>query len=101
LVSRSEPGEVGVRGYGTGTSVSRGSEAAPEGANGRGSTYLHLLVCLLEFDAVREVLGETTARATLGAFGYYTWVYREVLERPEAIRQILRTQGLDVPDARR
>ena len=76
-------------------------EAIPEGANGRRSTYLHLLVCLLEFDAVRDVLGETTARATLGAFGYYTWVYREVLERPEAIRQILRTQGLDVPDARR
>ena len=76
-------------------------EAPPEGANDRHSTYLHLFVCLLEFDAVREVLGETTARATLGAFGYYTWVYREVLERPEAIRQILRTQGLDVPDARR
>ena len=75
-------------------------EAAPEGANGRDSTYLHLLVCLLEFDAVREILGETTARATLGAFGHYTWVYREVLERPEAIRQILRTQGLDAPDAR-
>ena len=32
---------------------------------------------------MRDVLGETTARATLGAFGYYTWVYREVLERPE------------------
>lgn len=75
-------------------------EAAPEGANGRDSTYLHLLVCLLEFDAVREILGETTARATLGAFEHYTWVYREVLERPEAIRQILRTQGLDAPDAR-
>jgi len=50
---------------------------------------------------VRDVLGEATAHATLGAFGHYTWVYREVLERPEATGQILRTQGLDVPDVRR
>jgi hypothetical protein len=75
-------------------------DALPEGARGRRSTYLHLLVCLLEFDAVRELLGETAAREALGAFPYYTWVYREVLERPDPIRQILRTYGLDVPHVR-
>jgi len=76
-------------------------EALPQGANGRSSTYLHLLVCLLEFDAVRSLLGDATARQTLGAFGHYTWVYREVLERPEPIWQILKKHGLDAPDARR
>jgi hypothetical protein len=75
-------------------------DAPPQGAGGRRSTHLHLLVCLLEFDAVRDLLGESTARQTLGAFPYYTWVYREVLERPEPIRQILRKYSLDAPDAR-
>ena len=76
-------------------------ESLPEGANGRRSTYLHLLVCLLEFDAVRELLGEETARKLLGGFTHYTWVYREVLERPERIRKVLRAHGFDAPDARR
>src|SRR5687768_4308895 len=58
-------------------------DALPQGARGRSSTHLHVLICLLEFDAVRELFGETTARQTLGAFSHYTWVYREVLERPE------------------
>jgi hypothetical protein len=75
-------------------------EALPEGARGRNSTYLHLLVCVLEFDAVGELLGDEVARATLRGSPYYTWVYREVLERPDAIRQVLRSHGLDRPDAR-
>jgi hypothetical protein len=75
-------------------------ERPPDGANGRRSTYLHLLDCLLEFDGVRALLDETTARQTLGAFPYYRWVYREVLEHPEPIRGILRKYGLDAPDAR-
>ena len=75
-------------------------DGPPDGANGRRSTYLHLLDCLLEFDAVRVLFGEATARRTLGAFPYYRWVYREVLERPEPIRQILRKYHLDAPDAR-
>src|SRR3954463_5742905 len=75
-------------------------EAPPDGANGRRSTYLHLLDCLLEFDGVRGLLGDDTARRTLGTFPYYRWVYREVLEHPAPIRQILRTHGLDAPDAR-
>lgn len=73
----------------------------PEGARGRASTYLHLLDCMLEFEGVREVFSEATARQTLGAFPFYTWVYQQVLERPEPIRQILRRHGLYAPDARR
>lgn len=76
-------------------------DALPEGANGQRSTYLHLLICLLEFDALRALLGEATARETLNGFRHYTWVYREVLERPDPIRQILRTHRLDAPDARK
>ena len=76
-------------------------ESPPEGANGRRSTYLHLLVCVLEFDAVREALGEADTRKILGSYDHYTWIYREVLERPEPIRKVLRARGFDAPDARR
>lgn len=73
----------------------------PEGARDLYSTYLHLIVCMLEFDAVRQVFDEGVARRTLGAWRHYPWVYRQVLERPEPIRRIIRQFGLDSPDARR
>ncbi len=68
----------------------------PEGARNEHSTYLHLLVCTLELDAVSAVFGESVARRLLGDWKHYTWVYREVLARPEPIRDILRARGLDV-----
>ena len=71
--------------------------APPEGARDEESTYLHLLTCLLERDAVSEVFGQEAARRTLAGARHYTWVYREVLERPNPIRAILRARGLVVP----
>jgi uncharacterized protein len=68
--------------------------APPEGARDEESTYLHLLVCLLELDATAEVFGEAPARRALGRWRHYTWVYREVLERPEPLRRIARAHGL-------
>ena len=72
------------------------SGGPPEGARNEHSTYLHLLVCTLELDAVSAVFGESVARRLLGDWKHYTWVYREVLARPEPIRDILRARGLDV-----
>jgi hypothetical protein len=68
----------------------------PEGARDEYSTYLHLLVCTLELDAVSTVFGEAVARRVLADWRHYTWVYREVLARPEPIRAILRARGLDL-----
>jgi hypothetical protein len=71
------------------------------GAGDRESTYLHLLVGILEFDALRELFDEATARRLLARTPFYTWIYREVLERPEPIRNVLRKYRLAAPDARR
>jgi len=46
--------------------------ASPEGARDEESTYRHLLVCMLEFDAVRQVFGEAAARRTLGGWQHCT-----------------------------
>jgi hypothetical protein len=75
-------------------------DAPTEDAGDRESTYLHLLVGMLEFNATQELFGQAWARERLSKVPFYKWVYQEILERPEPIRQILRKHGLDSPDAR-
>lgn len=75
-------------------------DGPPDGARDRYSTYLHLLVCLLEFDAVRDLFDEDVARRTLRGWRHYSWIYREVLENPAPNRDVLRRYRLDSPDAR-
>lgn len=72
-------------------------DGPPDGARDQQSTYLHLLVCLGEFDVVRRLFDEAIARRTLGGWQHYRWVYREILERPAPIRAILDRHGLTIP----
>lgn len=69
----------------------------PEGAPGAESTYLHLIVCLLELQALTELLGEARAREQLGKVDHYKWVYRTVLADTEKLSQLLARHGLLVP----
>jgi hypothetical protein len=59
----------------------------PEGANGEQSTYLHLIVGFLEYQADQELLGELEARQVMDfwATDDYTWVYKTILERRRGI----------------
>lgn len=68
----------------------------PEGGNDDASTYLHLLVGLLEHQALVGLVGELRARQTIEfwASDHYTWVYRTVLDRPGPIRMALRDHDL-------
>lgn len=72
----------------------------PAGARDQYSTYLHLLVCLLEYDALVSLVGKDAADRTLRSWTHYSWVYKQVLERPALIRPTLKKYGLDSPDAR-
>lgn len=67
-----------------------------EGARSEYSTYLHLVVCYLEWRATEAVLGAEPARRTMDVFAndHYTWVYRTVLERGADVERILRARGL-------
>ena len=62
----------------------------PEGARDENSTYLHLLVCYLEYRADRELMGELRAKQVMEFWStdHYTWVYRTVLERARDIGNI-------------
>jgi len=63
----------------------------PEGAQDEHSTYLHLMVCYLEWGAVRLLLGELKARQVMEFWStdHYTWVYKTVLDRPRDIGAII------------
>ena len=66
------------------------------GARDEYSTYLHLLVCFLEQDAVSHLLGELKAKQVMEfwATDHYTWVYRQVLDRGPEIASVLRARQL-------
>ena len=72
--------------------------ALPEGAMGERSTYLHLIVCHLELQALTALLGEQSARQQLERWTHYTWVYRTVLTDTERIEGVLRRHGIVVPE---
>jgi hypothetical protein len=68
----------------------------PEGANGEQSTYLHLLVCYLEWGADERVLGELAARQVIEFWStdHYPWVYTTLLHDRREIGQIVSKHGL-------
>ncbi len=67
------------------------------GARDRQSTLLHLMVCMLEYDAMVELIGREQARALLGASDIYPWVYQRILndEDNARIRAVMAAHGLN------
>ena len=70
----------------------------PEGARDEWSTYLHLIVCTLELQALTALLGEPSARQQLARWTHYTWVYQTVLTDTEKIADLVRRHGMIVPE---
>ena len=51
----------------------------PNGARNKESTYLHLIVNYLEYEAMRELVGDVRVKEVFGGKGYYKWIYKTVL----------------------
>lgn len=68
----------------------------PEGAKDEESTYLHLIVNYLEYEAMKELVGAAKAREVLGAKGYYKWIYKTVLTEGEKIKGVVEKHGLTI-----
>ncbi|MBI2087069.1 MAG: hypothetical protein HYT69_02765 [Candidatus Zambryskibacteria bacterium] len=62
----------------------------PEGGGNENSTYNHLMICRLEFLALKEILGEETATRIVSGNKNYTWIRRMVIERASNIDQVIR-----------
>jgi hypothetical protein len=69
----------------------------PEGAKSEYSSYLHLIICTLELDALTELLGEERARQVIEKRSYYTWPYQRALNDGVTIRRVLEHHGLELP----
>lgn len=69
--------------------------SAGGGARDDESTYRHLLVCDLEYQAASALLGESAAKEILAGFEHYQWIYEKVLNDPR-IREVALRHGFDV-----
>jgi hypothetical protein len=65
------------------------------GARDAESTYRHLLVCDMEYQAMTTLVGEVKARETLSKMTHYEWIYEKVLNDPR-VRQVSLRHGFDV-----
>lgn len=54
----------------------------PDGSGGETDTYFHLVICHLEYKALKELLGELRAYEIVKFWqqDHYRWIYRTVLE---------------------
>lgn len=62
------------------------------GARDNFSTYLHLVVCDLEYQAMEKLVGDERAREILSEWRFYTWIYEKVLNDPR-IREVNKANG--------
>jgi hypothetical protein len=68
----------------------------PDGGSDEEWTYKHILVCYLEYQAVRALLGELKARQVMEFWttDHYRWIYKTVLERAPEIGSLMRKHKL-------
>jgi hypothetical protein len=71
--------------------------AGEGGARDRQSTLLHLMVCMLEYDAMVELIGRDATRELLGANDIYPWVYARILDDADnaRIRAVMAAHALN------
>jgi hypothetical protein len=68
----------------------------PEGAENEDSSYLHLIVNYLEYQAMKELVGEAKAKEVFAAKDYYKWIYQTVLTDEERIGRVVKKNKLHI-----
>jgi hypothetical protein len=71
---------------------------SPEGARDKYSTYLHLMVCHLEYEAMKELVGNEKAKEVIETSSkrFYKWVYRTVLSDGPKIKAVIEKHKLQI-----
>ncbi len=69
-----------------------------EGAKDEYSTYLHLIVCYLEFRSMAMLIGEEQAEKVMRETNHYTWIYETVLKDRESIGKTIAKNKLNLVD---
>lgn len=71
--------------------------APPAGARDLDSTYLHLIVCSLEYLALEQKIGRPATEEQILSKPYYTWVFSTVVDDRQVLREILLRNGIVLP----
>ena len=68
----------------------------PEGARDEYSTYLHMVVCFLELDAIRQLLSEARYNKVIHFWqkDHYTWIYKLIDEHDNEIAMLIKQHKL-------
>jgi hypothetical protein len=68
----------------------------PEGARDKHSTYLHLMVCYLEYESMIGLVGPERARHVIeeSSRSYYKWIYATVLKDGPRISAVIQKNKL-------
>lgn len=66
------------------------------GARDEYSTYLHLIVCFLEYRSLAQLVGEEEAKQMMWNQTHYTWVYNKIIEDRSYIGKILKDNHFDL-----
>jgi len=69
---------------------------SPDGARNKESTYLHLIVNYLEYEAMRELVGDVRAKEVFEGKGYYGWIYKTALTDASRIKDVLERNRLRI-----
>lgn len=69
-----------------------------EGARDEYSTYLHLIVCYLEYRSMVELVGQPEAERIMLETNHYKWIYRTVLKDETKIKGVLVKHNLNLVD---
>ena len=68
----------------------------PKGARDEYSSYLHMVVCFLELDAIRQLLSEARYNKIIRFWqqDHYTWIYKLVVEHDNEIAMLVKQHKL-------
>ena len=72
-------------------------DGPPAGARDLDSTFLHLVVCSLEYLALEHKIGRAATEKQILSKPYYTWVFKTVVDDREFLREILLGNGIVLP----
>lgn len=68
----------------------------PDGAKDEYSTYLHLIVCYLEYQSMVELTGKDRAVKVMEDMNHYRWIYQKVLTETDRIGKVIKSNKLDL-----
>jgi hypothetical protein len=75
-----------------------GPPPPPAGGRDAESTWLHLIVCTLEYQSLAELLGAAAAQAELRQHNGYAWIYDQIFAEPEWFAGLLTRHGVAIPE---